>query len=58
MAELITTALVTLSSALLLGYWLRCAVLLLRGQYAPPEVLLSTTPSIRSTREAWKKTAA
>ena len=37
MVELITTAIITVSSTLLFGYWLRCAVLLLRGQDTPPE---------------------
>ncbi len=39
MVELLTTALITLSSTLLFGYWIRCAMLLLRGQYSPSEVV-------------------
>ena len=46
MVELIATAIITVSSVLLFGYWLRCAFLLLRGQYPPPEAALpSTVPS-------------
>jgi hypothetical protein len=57
MVELITTAIITASSVLLFGYWMRCAVLLLRGQYLPSEalptpareeVLLNPSPPIRS----------
>ncbi len=57
MVELITTAIITVSSALLFGYWLRCAFVLLRGQYpqseafstpARDEVPLNPTPSIKS----------
>jgi hypothetical protein len=57
MVELIATAIITASSVLLFGYWLRCAALLLRGQYLPSEalsaaareeVLLNPTPPIRS----------
>jgi len=57
MVELITTVIVIASSALLFGYWLRCAVVLLRGQYTPPEafttlageeVFLNPAPSIAS----------
>ncbi len=43
MVELIATAIITVSSMLLFGYWLRCAVLLLRGQYTPSEAL--STPA-------------
>ncbi len=39
MVEQIATAIVILSSTLLFGYWLRCAILLLRGQYPPAEEL-------------------
>jgi hypothetical protein len=58
MVELLTTAIVTLSSTLLFGYWLRCAFLLLRGQYAPSEtystpasedLLLTPPPPVHST---------
>ncbi len=56
MVELITTAIVTVSSMLLFGYWLRCAFLLLRGQYPPvvfstparQEALLNPAPPIQS----------
>ncbi len=37
MVELVTTAIVTLASGLLFGYWLRRAVLLLRSEYPPAE---------------------
>lgn len=42
MVELIATATITVSSTLLFGYWLRCAILMLRGQCLPPEAALST----------------
>jgi hypothetical protein len=56
MVERITTAVVTVSSMLLFGYWLRWAILLLRGQCLPPEaafstparVLASPTPTVQS----------
>jgi hypothetical protein len=41
MVERIASAIITVSSLLLFGYWLRCAVLLLRGQYPPPEAAFS-----------------
>jgi hypothetical protein len=36
MVELVTTEIITVSSVVLFGYWLRCAWLLLRPQYPPP----------------------
>jgi len=50
MRELITTGIITFSSVLLFGYWVRCAWLLIRGRYPtaqsreaaqPPQVLQS-----------------
>ena len=35
MVELFTTVIVTVCSAVLFGYWLRCAFVLLCGQYLP-----------------------
>ena len=37
MVELITTAIITVSSAVLFAYWFRCAILLLRRQDTPAE---------------------
>ena len=56
MVERIATAIITVSSLLLFGYWLRCAILLLRGQCLPPQAAFSTparvlaipTPAIQS----------
>jgi hypothetical protein len=58
MVEQITTAIIIASSTLLFGYWLRCAFLLLRGQYPPSEafstpasedILLTPPAPIQST---------
>jgi hypothetical protein len=42
MVELVATAIITVSSILLFGYWFHCAILLLRGQCVPPEAAFST----------------
>ena len=44
MVEQITTVVITVSSALLFGYWLRCAILLLRRQNAPAEEFSTPAP--------------
>ena len=59
MVELIATAIITISSTLLFGYWLRSAVLLLREQCVPlaapmtstdnPSVLINSPLPIKST---------
>jgi hypothetical protein len=37
MAELVTTGIITVSSMVLFGYWLRCAWRLLRSDTPPPK---------------------
>jgi len=55
MVELLTTAIVTVSSALLFSYWLRCALLLLREQYLPLAAPMTSSDNrplpIQSTAE-------
>jgi hypothetical protein len=38
MVELVATEIITVSSMVLFGYWLRCAWFLLRSQYPPHTV--------------------
>jgi hypothetical protein len=53
MVELLTTAIVTVSSALLFSYWLRCAFRLLREECPNdnPSVLINSPLPIPSTAE-------
>ncbi len=44
MVERITTVVITVSSTLLFGYWLRCAILLLRRQDTPAEEFSTPAP--------------